>query len=92
MMGRPGMPPMMGRPPMVNNPQMNPQLARQIMPPSQPGGEGIGIRNRGPVAPQRRASMGSGSPITSVQQRGPPPSIAQANSNALLNARNLRGA
>ena len=92
--GRPGMPPPMmgGRPPMMGGPQMNPQMMRQIMPPSQPGGEGMGLRNRGPVAPQRRASPGSGSPVTSVQQRGPPPTIAQANSNALLNARNLRGA
>ena len=97
-MGMPmgGMPmggmPMGGRPPMMGGPQMNPQMARQIMPPSQPGGEGIGLRNRGPVAPQRRTSPGMGSPVTSVQQRGPPPTIGQANSNALLNARNLRGA
>jgi len=62
------------------------------MPPPQPGGQGMGIRNRGPAAPQRRTSAGSGSPITSVQQRGPQPSIGQQNSNALLNARNFKGA
>jgi hypothetical protein len=51
----------------------------------------MGIRNRGPVAPQRRGTMGSGSPISSVQQRGPEPSMMQNVSNALLNARRPRG-
>ena len=41
----------------------------------------MGIRNRGPVAPQRRGTMGSGSPISSVQQRGPEPSMMQNVSN-----------
>ena len=82
-----GMPPMMGR-----GPQMPPQIAQQIMPPPQPGGQGVGMRNRGPAAPQRRTTLGSGSPISNVQQRGPPPSLQQRNSNAIRDARNLRGA
>lgn len=42
-------------------------------PGSQPGGEGMGIRTpRGPASPQQRNGM-SGSPVTSVQQRGPQP-------------------
>ena len=86
----PGMPP--GMPPMQGaGPQMPPQLAQQIMPPPQPGGQGAGIRNRGPAAPQRRASMGSGAPFSNVQQRGPPPSMQQNLSNALLDARRPRG-
>ena len=56
------------------------------------GWTGYGTRDRGPAAPQRRTSAGSGSPVTSVQQRGPQPSIGQQNSNALLNARNFKGA
>jgi len=73
------MPPGMGRIPMV--------------PPSQPGGEGVGIRTpRGPASPQSRTSLGTGSPISSVQQRGPMPTIGQTNSNALLSARRPRGA
>ena len=82
----PGMPPMQGA-----GPQMPPQLAQQIMPPPQPGGQGAGIRNRGPAAPQRRASMGSGAPFSNVQQRGPQPSMQQNLSNALLDARRPRG-
>ena len=86
----PGMPP--GMPPMQGaGPQMPPQLAQQIMPPPQPGGQGAGIRNRGPAAPQRRASMGSGAPFSNVQQRGPQPSMQQNLSNALLDARRPRG-
>ena len=96
-----GMPPPMGGMPMGMppgmpmggaGPQMPPAMMRNIMPPSQPGGEGMGLRNRGPAAPQRRTSGGSGSPFSNVQQRGPPPSIGQQNSNALLNARNYKGA
>ena len=41
------MPPMQGA-----GPQMPPQMMQQIMPPPQPGGQGMGIRNRGPAAPQ----------------------------------------
>ena len=82
----PGMPMMQGR-----GPQMPPQLAQQVMPPPQPGGQGVGLRNRGPAAPQRRGSMGSGAPFTNVQQRGPAPSMQQNLSNALLDARRPRG-
>ena len=82
----PGMPPMQGA-----GPQMPPQLAQQIMPPPQPGGQGMGLRNRGPAAPQRRGSMGSGAPFSNVQQRGPSPSMQQNLSNALLDARRPRG-
>lgn len=84
MMG--GMPPQMG-----GMPPQSRQLPPGIAPPLQPGSEGMGIRNRGPVAPQRRGTMGSGSPISSVQQRGPEPSMMQNVSNALLNARRPRG-
>jgi len=82
----PGMPPLQGQ-----GPQMPPQMMRQIMPPSQPGGRGMGLRNRGPAAPQRRTSFGSGAPVTSVQQRGPPPAPMQQVSDALLDARRPRG-
>jgi len=81
-----GMPMMQGR-----GPQMPPQLAQQVMPPPQPGGQGVGLRNRGPAAPQRRGSMGSGAPFSNVQQRGPEPSMQQNISNALLDARRPRG-
>ena len=42
------------------------------MPPGivNPGGEGIGMRNRGPARPEQRTSMGAGSPFSNVQQRG----------------------
>jgi hypothetical protein len=63
------------------------------MPPSQPGGEGVGIRTpSGPASPQSRTSFGIGSPVSSVQQRGPANSQAQDNSRALLNARRFKGA
>jgi hypothetical protein len=81
-----GMPPMMGA-----GPQIPPQLAQQIMPPPQPGGQGVGLRNRGPAAPERRTTMGSGSPFSNVQQRGPAPTPQQTVSNALLDARRPRG-
>ena len=59
----------------------------------QPGGEGHGIRTpQGPASPQGRTSPGIGSPVTSVQQNGPMPSIAQQNSKKLLDSRNVRGA
>jgi len=88
-----GMPPtMMGAGmPMRGMPPGMP-MGNMPMPPVQPGGQGMGLRDRGPAAPQRRTSAGSGSPVTSVQQRGPQPSIGQQNSNALLNARNFKGA
>jgi len=63
------------------------------MPPSQPGGEGVGIRTpSGPASPQSRTSFGIGSPVSSVQQRGPANSQAQNNSRALMNARRFKGA
>ena len=63
------------------------------IPPSQPGGEGMGMRTpRSPARPQQRGSPGAGSPVTSVQQRGPAPSIQETNTNALQNARRPRGA
>ena len=59
----------------------------------QPGGEGQGIRTpHSPASPQGRTSPGIGSPVTSVQQNGPTPSIAQQNSKKVLDSRNLRGA
>jgi hypothetical protein len=89
-----GMPPQMmgGMPPQMGAmPPQSRQLPPGVAPPLQPGSEGMGIRNRGPVAPQRRGTMGSGSPISSVQQRGPEPSLMPNVSNALLNARRPRG-
>lgn len=60
---------------------------------SQPGGEGMGIRTpRGPAAPQRRGSMGAGSPMSSVQQRGTPRGPMEQVAENLLNVRRLRGA
>tara|TARA_R110000824_G_scaffold89971_3_gene220200 strand:+ start:1260 stop:3038 length:1779 start_codon:yes stop_codon:yes gene_type:complete len=90
----PGMPPgmPMGGAPMMRGMPPGMPMGGMPMPPPQPGGQGMGLRNRGPAAPQRRTSAGSGSPVTSVQQRGPQPSIGQQNSNALLNARNFKGA
>ena len=93
----PGMQPPPGMPPGAGGPMAAQGMAAppgmQGPPPSQPGGEGMGIRTpRGPAAPQRRGSPGIGAPVTSVQQRGPPNSQAQDNSRALLNARRTRGA
>jgi hypothetical protein len=85
-----GMP--MGGAPMMRGMPPGMPMGGMPMPPVQPGGQGMGLRDRGPAAPQRRTSAGSGSPVTSVQQRGPQPSIGQQNSNALLNARNFKGA
>jgi len=60
---------------------------------SQPGGEGMGIRTpRGPAAPQRRGSMGAGSPMSSVQQRGTPRGPMEQVAENLLNIRRLKGA
>ena len=101
--GAPPMPPGMAPPPGM--PPRGGAMAAQMgaappgmmmggaMPPSQPGGEGMGIRTpRGPASPDRRAAVGSGAPVSSVQQRGPANSLAQNNSNALMNARRPRGA
>ena len=87
----PGMPPGSGGPMAAQGMAAPPGMVGP--PPSQPGGEGVGLRTpRGPAAPDRRGSPGIGSPVTSVQQRGPSNSQAQNNSQALLNARRIRGA
>jgi len=88
----PGMPP--GMPP-----HMQPGMQRGPLPPGMvppgvvnPGGQGVGIRNRGIASPQSRTSFGSGSPITSVQQRGPQPTIAQENQKRIGDAGRIKGA
>ena len=90
MMQQGRMPPQMmgGKPPMGGGP-----MGGMPMPPSQPGGEGMGIRTpRSPARPQQRSSGGSGSPMSSVQQRGAAPSIQQQNSQRILDSRRPRGA
>ena len=89
-----GGPPMMPgggmMPPMRGGAQMPPNM-QGAMPPSQPGGEGVGIRTpRGPAAPVR-GTMVSGAPVQTMQQRGPQPGPAGQASNALMNARRPRG-
>jgi len=75
------------------SPQGAAQMARQAqMGMGQPGGEGMGLRNRGPASPQNRTSMGAGAPMSSVQQRGPQPTGVQQASQNILDARNPRGA
>ena len=100
------MPPRQGMPPQMHGQQMHgqqvhtnalpPQMmggAPTMMPPSQPGGEGMGIRTpRGPARPQQRSSPGAGAPVSNVQQRGLDPTIQQRNQQALMNGRRLRGA
>ena len=86
----------MGQPGALPGRNIPPQLAGAMGGQAQaglanPGGEGMGMRNAGPAAPQRRSGM-SGSPVSSVQQRGPQPGLAQQNMNTLLNARQYRGA
>mgnify|MGYP000497061725 CR=1 FL=1 len=89
--GAPGMPPPPGAPPGMPPGQM--PGGHMIVPPSQPGGEGAGIRTpQGPASPQGRTSPGIGSPVTSVQQRGPPNSLAQKNQAGISNARRIKGA
>ena len=90
MAGMGGAPPIMGGIPARGMPA---GLMQQVMPASQPGGEGVGIRTpRGPASPQQRSSMGSGAPFSSVQQRGPANTLGRNVSNALENARRPRGA
>ena len=90
MAGMGGAPPIMGGMPARGMPA---GLMQQVMPASQPGGEGVGIRTpRGPASPQQRSSMGSGAPFSSVQQRGPANTLGRNVSNALENARRPRGA
>jgi len=72
-------------------PQGAAQMARQVGM-ANPGGEGMGLRNRGPASPQNRTSMGAGAPFSSVQQRGPQQSGIQQAQQGVINARNPRGA
>ena len=89
----PGMPPGGAHPGGMHPPGMPPGVMQQVMPPSQPGGEGVGVRTpQGPARPQQRTTMGAGSPFSSVQQNGLQPGVAQNMSNALLDARRPRGA
>jgi len=82
--GMPGMPGMPGGPQPIAQPgglptrNIPPQLAGSLagaasagMAAMNPGGQGAGLRNRGPASPQNYTTPGSGSPIGSVQQRGP---------------------
>jgi phage portal protein BeeE len=74
------------------SPQGAAQMARQSQM-GQPGGEGQGIRTpRSPASPQNRTSMGAGSPVSSVQQRGMPMGGVQQASQNILDARNFKGA
>ena len=57
-----------------------------------PGGQGMGMRNSGPASPQNRSTMGSGSPVSSVQQRGPIPGPMEQTANTVQNAGRYRGA
>jgi len=87
--GQPGMPPGgggmgMGQPGGLPTRNIPPQLAGALagqanagMAAMNPGGQGAGLRNRGPASPQNFQTMGSGSPIGSVQQRGQPASPLQ---------------
>jgi len=69
------------------------RMPPQMMPPSQPGGEGMGIRTpRSPARPQQRGSPGAGAPVSSVQQRGMQPTIPQQNAQRMQDSRRLRGA
>ena len=89
MPGMGGMMPGMGAAPRG----MPPGIMGQVMPPSQPGGEGVGIRTpQGPARPQQRGSMGAGAPFSNVQQNGMAPTTTQNISNAMMNARRPRGA
>lgn len=94
----PGMPPGMpvgGMPPgmPMNSAVTNmPPGAGPPMPSPNPGGQGVGIRNRGPARPEMRNSFGIGSPNTSVQQRGPQPTSAQRNQQRISSASRPRGA
>ncbi len=85
----PGVPPGMPMNSAVTN--MPPGVAPP-MPSPNPGGQGVGIRNRGPARPEMRGSFGIGSPNTSVQQRGPPLSPAQRNQQRISSASRPRGA
>jgi len=87
-MGTPGALPSRNIPP-----QLAAQMGRQAQVPgaANPGGEGMGLRNRGPASPQNRTSMGAGAPFSSVQQRGAPMGGIQQASQSIIDARNPRG-
>ena len=90
-MGTPGALPGRGIPPQLAG-AMGAQAHGGAMPPSQPGGEGAGMRTpRGPASPQGRVGA-HGLPYSNVQQRGSQPGIAEQNVNGLLDARRYRGA
>jgi phage portal protein BeeE len=89
-MGTPGALPSRNIPP-----QLAAQMAGQARGASmgQPGGEGMGIRTpSGPASPQNRTSMGDGSPVSSVQQRGAQMGGVQQAANSIINARQYKGA
>ena len=88
-MGTPGALPSRNIPP-----QLAAQMGRQAQVPgmANPGGEGMGMRNRGPASPQNRTSMGAGAPFSSVQQRGTPMGGVQQAGQSIIDARNPRGA
>ena len=87
----------MGTPGALPSRNIPPQLAARMAGQAQagmanPGGEGMGLRNRGPASPQNRTSMGSGAPFSSVQQRGAPMGGVEQAGQSILDARNFRGA
>lgn len=88
-MGTPGALPSRNIPP-----QLAAQMGRQARVPgmANPGGEGFGLRNRGPASPQNRTSMGAGAPFSSVQQRGAPMGGVEQAGQSILDARRPRGA
>jgi hypothetical protein len=88
-MGTPGALPSRNIPPALAA-----QMGRQAQVPgmANPGGEGFGMRNRGPASPQNRTSMGAGAPFSSVQQNGAPMGGIEQAAQGIINARNIRGA
>ena len=88
-MGTPGALPSRNIPP-----QLAAQMGRQARVPgmANPGGEGFGLRDRGPASPQNRTSMGAGAPFSSVQQRGAPMGGVEQAGQSILDARRPRGA
>ena len=87
----------MGTPGALPSRNIPPQLAARMAQQAQagmpnPGGEGMGLRNRGPASPQNRTSMGAGAPFSSVQQRGSSPSGIEQAGQSIIDARNPRGA
>ena len=91
----PGMPPGMpqGMPPgMPPGRGMPPGIMQAIPGMTNPGGEGLGIRNAPPARPEQRTTAGAGSPMSSVQQRGLQPSPAQRAQRGISDAKRPRGA